>query len=48
MTPGNPEAGKQKYVCNLCRCEVEFDGEMPDDFKCPRCKTGKENFRKVE
>ena len=36
--------GKKKYKCQVCGYEVEVDGELPDDFKCPLCKQPKEKF----
>ena len=40
-----------KYVCSICGYvydPVENDGvafeDLPDDFKCPRCKQGKDKF----
>lgn len=39
--------GKKKYKCQVCGYEVEVDGELPDDFKCPLCKQPKEKFSLV-
>lgn len=41
-----PEAtsGKKKYRCDICGYEVETDGELPEDFRCPLCKTDKSHF----
>ena len=36
--------GKKKYKCQVCGYEVEMDGELPDDFKCPLCKQPKDKF----
>ena len=43
-----------KYVCSICGYvydPAEHDGEafedLPDDWKCPRCKQGKEKFNKA-
>lgn len=43
-----------KYVCSVCGYvydPAEHDGvpfeELPDDWKCPRCKQGKEKFNKA-
>ena len=43
-----------KYVCSVCGYvydPAENDGvpfeELPDDWKCPRCKQGKEKFNKA-
>ena len=42
------------YVCSICGYvydPAEHDGtafeELPDDWKCPRCKQGKEKFNKA-
>ena len=40
--------GKRKYRCSICGYEVEAEGELPDDFKCPMCCMGKEKFAPVE
>lgn len=37
---------KTKWVCKICGYEYEGE-EMPDDFTCPLCKHGKEDFEKV-
>ena len=43
-----------KYVCQVCgyvydeeKEEVPFD-KLPEDFECPLCGVGKENFEKEE
>ena len=43
-----------KYICSICGYvydPAEYDGvafeELPEDWKCPRCKHGKENFNKA-
>ena len=43
-----------KYVCSICGYvydPAEHDGEafedLPDDWKCPRCKQGKEKFNQA-
>ena len=40
-----------KYVCSICGYvydPAEHDGaafeDLPDDWKCPRCKQGKDKF----
>ncbi len=38
---------KTKWVCKICGYEYEGE-ELPDDFQCPLCKHGKEDFEKVE
>lgn len=38
-----------KYVCIVCG--YEFDGDfdnLPEDWTCPVCGVGKEQFEKVE
>ena len=49
---GQEAAGK--YVCSICGYvydPAEHDGvafeDLPDDWKCPCCKQGKEKFNKV-
>ena len=39
--------GKNKYKCQICGYEVEVDGELPDDFKCPLCKQPKDKFSRT-
>lgn len=43
-----------KYVCSICGYvydPAEHDGaafeDLPDDWKCPRCKQGKDKFNKA-
>ena len=43
-----------KYVCSICGYvydPAEHDGvafqDLPEDWKCPRCRQGKENFNKA-
>ena len=43
-----------KYVCSICGYvydPAEHDGvafeDLPDDWKCPRCKQSKEKFNKA-
>lgn len=43
-----------KYVCSVCGYvydPAEHDGmafkDLPEDWRCPRCKQPKENFNKV-
>ncbi|MBR3130366.1 MAG: rubredoxin, partial [Clostridia bacterium] len=36
-----------KWVCKVCGYEYEGE-ELPDDYTCPLCKHGKEDFEKVE
>ena len=42
-----PEAGGvKKYVCKICG--YIHEGDMPDDFECPICKHGKEDFEELK
>lgn len=39
--------GKKGYVCKICG--YVYEGEtLPDDFICPLCKHGKEDFEKIK
>ena len=45
---------KRKYVCSICGYvydHAEHDGvafeDLPDDWRCPRCKQPKEKFNKA-
>ncbi|NLI89637.1 MAG: rubredoxin [Epulopiscium sp.] len=33
-----------KYICSICNYIYEGNGEVPDDFICPICGAGKEEF----
>ena len=39
------EGGVKKYVCQICG--YVHEGDMPDDFECPLCKHGKEDFEEI-
>ena len=46
--------GSGKYVCSICGYvydPAEHDGvafeDLPDDWKCPRCKQPKEKFNRA-
>jgi len=48
------EEASGKYVCSICGYvydPAEHDGvafeDLPDDWKCPRCRQGKEKFNKA-
>ena len=48
------KAASGKYVCSICGYvydPAEHDGiafeDLPDDWKCPRCKQGKEKFNEA-
>ncbi len=43
----NSNSTKTVWRCSICGYEIETD-ELPDDFKCPICGVGKENFEKIE
>ncbi len=56
--PAEPDFGKKeasgKYVCSICGYvydPAEHDGvafeDLPDDWKCPRCRRGKEAFNRA-
>jgi rubredoxin len=32
-----------KYICDVCAYEYE-GSEMPEDFECPLCGVGKDQF----
>lgn len=37
-----------KFVCNVCGYVYETDeNELPDNFVCPVCGAGKEDFTKM-
>ncbi|MGI6096090.1 MAG: rubredoxin-like domain-containing protein [Lachnospiraceae bacterium] len=38
----------KQYVCTVCGYIHETDGDLPDDFKCPLCKAGKDAFKLKE
>ena len=40
------EGGVKKYVCQICG--YVHEGDMPDDFECPLCKHGKEDFEEIK
>lgn len=44
--PAPKQASQTKWVCKVCGYEYEGE-ELPDDFTCPLCKHGKEDFEKV-
>ncbi len=42
-----PEAGgEKKYICQICG--YVHEGDMPNDFECPICKHGKEDFEELK
>ena len=41
------EEGKKGWVCRVCG--YVYEGEtLPDDFICPLCKHGKEDFEPIK
>ena len=42
----NAKNGKRCWVCKVCGYVYEGD-ELPDDFECPLCKHGKEEFEEI-
>lgn len=49
-TNGSPEestSGKKKFSCKICGYVYEGDC-LPDDFICPLCRRGAEDFEEVE
>jgi rubredoxin len=41
----------KKYVCEICGYEYDGDiafEELPDDYECPICGVGKEQFKENE
>ena len=56
IPPEDVKAGETsgKYVCSVCGyvyAPAEHDGvafeDLPDDWKCPRCKQGKDKFKRA-
>lgn len=46
--PAEPATEEKKgYVCKICKYVYEGD-DMPDDYKCPICKKGKEFFEPIK
>ena len=39
------EKGKTAWICTVCGY-IYYGDEIPDDYKCPICKVGKELFKK--
>ncbi len=39
------QQGKTAWICTVCGY-IYYGEEMPEDFKCPICKVGKEYFKK--
>ena len=49
VVPAETEGGAPRYGwrCQLCGYVVEMD-ELPDDFTCPICGVGKDQFERIE
>ena len=47
IKPKPQQPKKKAWVCSVCGYVYEGD-ELPDDFKCPLCQHGKEDFELVE
>ena len=47
VKPKPQQAKKTTWVCKVCGYVYEGE-ELPDDFICPLCKHGKEDFEKIE
>ena len=47
--PEAEEAPKatRKFKCNLCSYVAEVEGDLPDDYRCPICKAGKDLFTEI-
>ena len=47
--PEAEEAPKatRKFKCNLCGYVAEVEGDLPDDYRCPICKAGKDLFTEI-
>ena len=41
-----PLSGATKYRCDVCG--YEHTGDLPDDYRCPVCRVGKEHFQLEE
>lgn len=38
----------EKYVCEVCDCPGTSFADIPDDWVCPLCGVGKDQFVLVE
>lgn len=47
IKPRPQQAKKTTWVCKVCGHVYEGE-ELPDDYICPLCKHGKEDFEKIE
>lgn len=39
--------GKKLYRCDICGYEVEYDGPLPADYRCPICGADRSHFLEV-
>lgn len=46
-TAAEEKAPVKKWVCQICGQVVEADS-LPEDFQCPLCKVGRDNFKEAE
>ena len=37
----------KKFVCSVCGYEVEIEDKLPEDYECPLCGVGPEQFDEV-
>ena len=47
VKPKPETEGKRGYVCKICGYVYEGD-KLPDDFVCPLCKHGAEDFEEIK
>lgn len=47
IKPRPAASGRKGWVCSVCGYVYEGE-EMPDDFICPLCKHGKDDFKKID
>ena len=47
--PEAEEAPKatRTFKCNLCGYVAEVEGDLPEDYRCPLCKAGKDLFTEI-
>lgn len=43
-----PAQNRHRYRCDICGYEVEFDGDVPDDYVCPLCLADASHFVKID
>jgi rubredoxin len=47
VKPKPQTAGKKGYVCKICGY-VYDEATLPEDFVCPLCKHGAEDFEEIK